>query len=49
MENFEFYNPVRIFFGKGQISKISTQIPAGSRVMLLYGGAAFSGMVFMSR
>ncbi len=40
MENFEFYNPVRIFFGKGQISKIATQIPAGSRVMLLYGGGS---------
>ena len=40
MENFEFYNPVRVFFGRGQISKIAGQIPAGSRVMLIYGGGS---------
>jgi len=40
MENFEFYNPVRVFFGRGQISKITGQIPAGSRVMLIYGGGS---------
>ena len=40
MENFEFYNPVRIFFGKDQIMKIATQIPQGSTVMLLFGGGS---------
>ena len=40
MENFEFYNPVRIFFGKDQITKIAIQIPQGSRVMLLFGGGS---------
>jgi len=40
MNDFEFYNPVRIFFGKDQIQKIAVQIPAGNKVMLLYGGGS---------
>ena len=40
MINFEFYNPVKIFFGKGEISKIASQIPASANVMLIYGGEA---------
>lgn len=40
MENFEFYNPVRIFFGRDQIRKIATQIPSGNKVMLIYGGGS---------
>ena len=40
MTDFEFYNPVRIFFGKDQISKIASQIPAGSKVMMVYGGGS---------
>jgi NADP-dependent alcohol dehydrogenase len=40
MNDFEFYNPVRIFFGKDQIPKIAGQIPAASKVMLLYGGGS---------
>lgn len=40
MTDFEFYNPVRIFFGKDQIPKIAGQIPAGSKVMMIYGGGS---------
>ena len=40
MKDFEFYNPVRIFFGKDQISNIASLIPSGSNVMLLYGGGS---------
>lgn len=40
MNDFEFYNPVRVFFGKNQMPKIAGQIAAGSRVMLLYGGGS---------
>jgi len=40
MKDFEFYNPVRIFFGKDQIIKIPSQIPAGNKVMLIYGGGS---------
>jgi NADP-dependent alcohol dehydrogenase len=40
MKDFEFYNPVRIFFGKEQIEKIASQIPASANIMLLYGGGS---------
>jgi len=40
LTDFEYYNPVRIFFGKDQISKIAGQIPSGSKIMLLYGGGS---------
>lgn len=40
MTDFEFYNPVKVFFGKDMLPKIATQIPSGSRVMLLYGGGS---------
>ncbi len=40
MNNFEFYNPVRVVFGRGMISRLATLIPAGSKVMLLYGGGS---------
>jgi NADP-dependent alcohol dehydrogenase len=37
MKNFEFYNPVRIFFGKDQISKIALELKPYSKIMLVYG------------
>jgi len=40
MKNFEFYNPVRILFGKGTIAKIPEHIPAGEPVLLVYGGGS---------
>lgn len=40
MENFEYCNPTRIFFGKGQISAIDTQVPRDARVLLTYGGGS---------
>ncbi|MFP4663440.1 MAG: iron-containing alcohol dehydrogenase [Bacteroidales bacterium] len=40
MENFTFYNPVKIIFGKGRISKIADEIPENARVMMLYGGGS---------
>lgn len=40
MKDFEFYNPVRVFFGKDQISKIVPHIPKESNIMLLYGGGS---------
>src|SRR3989339_1179219 len=40
MKNFEYYNPVRILFGKGTIAKISEHIPAGIPVLLVYGGGS---------
>jgi len=40
MENFEFYNPVRILFGKGQIANIGEHIPSEGKIMLAYGGGS---------
>ena len=38
--NFNFYNPTRILFGKGQISKIDKYIPKDAKVLITYGGGS---------
>lgn len=40
MTNFEFHNPTKILFGKGQIANIASQIPANAKVMVTYGGGS---------
>lgn len=40
MKDFEFYNPVKVLFGKDQLQKISEHIPEGLKIMLLYGGGS---------
>ncbi|MFN6569013.1 iron-containing alcohol dehydrogenase [Dendronalium sp. ChiSLP03b] len=40
MENFIFYNPVKILFGKGQIANIAAEIPADAKILLTYGGGS---------
>lgn len=40
MNNFEFYNPVRICFGKGEIAKLSSLVPKGEKILLTYGGGS---------
>ncbi|HNY39165.1 MAG TPA: iron-containing alcohol dehydrogenase [Bryobacteraceae bacterium] len=40
MQNFEFYNPTKILFGKGQIAAITNEVPAGARVLLTAGGGS---------
>ena len=40
MNNFEFKNPTKILFGKGQIEKLTNEIPQGAKVLLLYGGGS---------
>lgn len=40
MRSFEYYNPVRIVFGEGQIAKLSELVPANARVLILYGGGS---------
>ncbi|YAF95952.1 MAG: iron-containing alcohol dehydrogenase [Nodularia sp. CChRGM 3473] len=40
MENFIFYNPVKILFGKGQIANIAAEIPADARILVTYGGGS---------
>lgn len=40
MENFVFYNPVKILFGKGQIANIAAEIPAEAKILITYGGGS---------
>ncbi|WP_415229713.1 iron-containing alcohol dehydrogenase [Psychromonas sp.] len=40
MDNFTFFNNTRIHFGEGQISKITSEIPKGKKVLVLYGGGS---------
>ena len=40
MLNFELYNPTNLIFGKGQIEKIATLIPAEAKILIAYGGGS---------
>ena len=40
MDNFIFYNPTRLIFGKGMIAQLSQQIPANKRIMITFGGGS---------
>tara|TARA_R110002049_G_scaffold94490_10_gene232604 strand:- start:451 stop:1611 length:1161 start_codon:yes stop_codon:yes gene_type:complete len=40
MLNFDYKNPTKIIFGKNQIEKIATEIPADAKVLMLYGGGS---------
>lgn len=38
--NFTFYNPVKLIFGKGTIAQLPKNIPADSKILLTYGGGS---------
>lgn len=40
MLNFEFKNPTKILFGKGEIAKISKEVPTNAKVLMIYGGGS---------
>ncbi len=40
MNNFDFYNPTHIVFGKDRIKELSNLVPNDSRVLILYGGGS---------
>ena len=40
MLNFEFKNPTKIIFGKGQIENLGKEIPKDSKILMLYGGGS---------
>lgn len=40
MLNFELKNPTKIIFGKGEIHKLAKEIPAGSKVLMVYGSGS---------
>ncbi|MFT0212135.1 iron-containing alcohol dehydrogenase [Pseudomonas sp. F1_0610] len=40
MNNFNFYNPTRICFGKDTISQLDQLVPKDAKILVLYGGAS---------
>lgn len=40
MLNFDFYNPTQILFGKGRIADLDKVVPAGAKVLVLYGSGS---------
>ncbi|MGJ7920080.1 iron-containing alcohol dehydrogenase [Neobacillus sp. LXY-4] len=41
MENFTYWNPTKLIFGKGQLENLTVEIPKyGKRVLLVYGGGS---------
>ncbi|UCS94588.1 iron-containing alcohol dehydrogenase [Echinicola marina] len=40
MQNFEFKNPTKIIFGKGQMQKLAEEIPSGAKILMTYGGGS---------
>lgn len=40
MENFTYFNPTRIHFGRGQIAAVDRELPPAARVLLLAGGGS---------
>ena len=41
MQNFTFYNPTKLIFGKGQLEQLKSEIPQyGRKVLLVYGGGS---------
>lgn len=40
MKNFIYHNPTKLIFGKGQIARLATLIPADKRIMITFGGGS---------
>ncbi len=40
MNNFDFYNPVKILFGEGKISQLVNEVPKNAVVLVTYGGGS---------
>lgn len=41
MNDFTFHNPVKLLFGKGQLTKLATELPKyGKKVLVVYGGGS---------
>ncbi len=40
MQNFTYYNPVKIVFGKGTIGRLCDLIPEDRRILMIYGGGS---------
>jgi NADP-dependent alcohol dehydrogenase len=44
MQNFTYYNPVKVFFGKGMIAELAHLVPVDTKVMMTYAAGAMSWM-----
>ena len=40
MKNFTFQNTTELIFGKGQIAKLTKELPAGKRILVTFGGGS---------
>ncbi|PLR92695.1 iron-containing alcohol dehydrogenase [Bacillus sp. T33-2] len=41
MDNFTYYNPTKLIFGKGQLEQLKKEVPQyGKKVLLVYGGGS---------
>jgi NADP-dependent alcohol dehydrogenase len=40
VENFQYKNPTKILFGKGQIACMAREVPGGAKIMLTFGGGS---------
>jgi NADP-dependent alcohol dehydrogenase len=40
MNNFDYYNPVKILFGEGKIDQLSKEIPKDAKILFTYGGGS---------
>ena len=43
MNNFEFQNPTRLIFGKGQIARLSQELPRDKKILVTFGGGSVLG------
>ena len=40
MNNFTFYNPVRVHFGKGQVTNLKEELKDYNKILVTYGGGS---------
>jgi NADP-dependent alcohol dehydrogenase len=40
MQNFTYYNPVKLVFGKGAIAQLAQLVPADAKALMAYGGGS---------
>lgn len=50
MQKFTFYNPTKLYFGKGQLTNLSDEITKyGENILLVYGGGSIKRNGYMIR
>lgn len=47
LDNFTYWNPTKLIFGKGQLESLTTEIPQyGKKVLFVYGGGSIKKAVY---